>query len=161
MRLAIVDASPLIAAMDRREPGHARVVEVLRRRDLRFAIPTLVIAEVAYLVGSRMNARAEVTFLRSLGSFEIEAPTTDEWSLIADMVERYADFPLGTTDASIAVLADRLDTDLIVTLDRRHFASIRSPKGREFHLLPETPAVHEEPEPYAGSGNEAPSTPVA
>ena len=71
-----------------------------------------------------------------------------DWPLIADLVECYADFPLGTVDASIAVLADRLGTDLVVTLDRRHFAAIRSPGGRSFRLLPEPAAVHEAPVAY-------------
>jgi hypothetical protein len=52
-------------------------------------------------------------------------------------------------DASIVILADRLDTDLIVTLDRRHFGAIRSPRGRTFRLLPEPKQVHEETAEYA------------
>ena len=51
---------------------------------------------------------------------------------------------LGTVDASIVVLADRLETDLIVTLDRRHFRAIRSPRGRSFRLLPEPKQIHED-----------------
>jgi len=68
---------------------------------------------------------------------EVEAPTADEWPAIADLVERYGDFRLGTADASIAVLAERLDTDLIITLDRRHFGAIKMPSGRTFRLLPD------------------------
>jgi hypothetical protein len=33
---------------------------------------------------------------------------------IGSLVERYGDFPLGGNDASVAVLAERLGTDLIV-----------------------------------------------
>jgi uncharacterized protein len=148
--LAVVDAGPLIAALDARESGHARSVAVLRLRSLRLVIPALVVAEVTHLIGSRLDARREAAFLRGLGAFEIEAPTADEWPLIADMVERYAAFPLGSTDASVAVLADRLDTDLVVTLDRRHFSAIRSPRGRSFRLLPEPPAIHEDAAGYEG-----------
>jgi predicted nucleic acid-binding protein len=49
---------------------------------------------------------------------------------------RTTDFPLGGTDASVAVLADRLGTDLIVTLDRGHFSAIRSGAGASYRLLP-------------------------
>ena len=80
-----------------------------------------------------------------LVGFEIDAPLPVDWPIVADLVERYADFSLGTVDASIAVLADRLGTDLVVTLDRRHFRAIRSPGGRLFRLMPEPPAVHEAP----------------
>jgi hypothetical protein len=67
----------------------------------------------------------------------VESPASEDWSFIANLVERYSDFPLGGTDASVAVLAERLGTDLIVTLDRRHFGALRMSDGRPFTLLPE------------------------
>jgi predicted nucleic acid-binding protein len=146
--IAILDAGPLLASLDRKDRDHLRSAEVLRRRDLEFVIPTLVIAEVAHFAIARVGPRGEAAFLRGLNAFEVEGPSPDDWPLIADLVERYGDFPIGTIDASIVVLADRLDTDLIVTLDRRHFGAIQSPKGRRFRLLPEPPAVHEEPATY-------------
>jgi hypothetical protein len=88
-------------------------------------------------------------FVRSLRDLNVEAPHPDDWPIIADLVERYGDFPLGTVDASIVVLADRLETDLIITLDRRHFGAIRSPRGRSFRLLPEPKQVHEDPADYS------------
>ena len=142
---AIVDTGPLLAAMDRRDPDHASSAEVLRRSDLDLVIPALVVAEVAWLAADRLGPRAESVFVRSLRNLDVEAPHPDDWPSIADLVERYADFPLGTVDASVAVLADRLDTDLIVTLDRRHFGVIRSPRGRSFRLMPEPKEVPEDP----------------
>jgi len=140
----IVDAGPLLAALDVSDVNHLRCVAQLRRRDLRIVVPSLVVTEVAYFAAKRLGAAVEAAFLRGLTAFEVEAPTLEDWPLIADLVERYADFPLGTVDASIAVLADRLDTDLILTLDRRHFGAIRSPQGRTFRLLPEAPQLNEE-----------------
>lgn len=140
---AIVDAGPLLAALDVSDVNHVRCVALLRRRDLQIVVPSLVVTEVAYFVAKRLGAAVEAAFLRGLTAFEVEAPSLEDWPLIADLVERYGDFPLGTVDASIAVLADRLETDLIVTLDRRHFGAIRSPQGRTFRLLPEAPQLNE------------------
>jgi uncharacterized protein len=146
--IAIADAGPLLASLDRRDPDHARSAEVLRRRDLDVVIPALVIAEVAHFAALRLGPGAEAAFARGMRGFSVEAPDPDDWLLIADLVERYGDFPLGIVDASIVVLADRLETDLIVTLDRRHFGAVQSPHGRRFRMLPEPPAVHEEPASY-------------
>ena len=44
---------------------------------------------------------------------------------------------MGGTDASVAVLADRLEAGYVVTLDRRHFSVLRRPDGRPYDLLPE------------------------
>lgn len=76
-------------------------------------------------------------FIRGLADVEIEPPTFEDWPAIANLIERYADFPLGTTDASVAVLAERLDTNLIITLDRRHFGAIQMPSGMTFRILPD------------------------
>jgi predicted nucleic acid-binding protein len=123
--------------MDKDDYDHELCLDVLRRGDLELIVPTLVIAEVAYFAGRRLGAQIEAAFLRSLTAIEVESPTLQEWNLIADLVERYADFPLGATDASVVVLAERLDTDLVITLDRRHFGALRMSNGRPFQILPE------------------------
>ncbi len=135
--IAIVDSGPLYAVIDADDDDHARCVEVLQRSDLDLIIPALVVAEVTCLVGRRLGAEIEAAFLRGLATLEVEAPAASDWPAIADLVSRYADFPLGGTDASVAVLAERLGTDLVVTLDRRHFDVIRSTQGRAFRLLPD------------------------
>ena len=134
--LAIVDTGPLYATVDSDDQDHERCRAVLERRDLELVVPALVVAEAAYLIGRRLGPKIEASFVRGLGELEVEAPAVDDWGLIADLVERYGDFPLGATDASVVTLAERLDTTLIVTLDRRHFAALRSNAGGSFELLP-------------------------
>lgn len=135
--IAVVDSGPLYAVADADDDDHARCLTVLERADLDLVVPALVVAEVSYLVGRRLGAKAEAAFLRGLATLEVEGPLVDDWPAIADLVERYGDFPLGGTDASVVVLAQRLNTDLIVTLDRRHFGALRGPKRGTFRLLPE------------------------
>ena len=134
--IAVVDAGPLYAAVDADDDDHLRCLEVLQRADLDLVVPALVVAEVTYLVGRRLGAEVESAFLRGLGTLEVEAPVADDWPAIAELVVRYADFPLGGTDASVAILADRLGTDIVVTLDRRHFGAIRSANGGTYRILP-------------------------
>jgi predicted nucleic acid-binding protein len=135
--IAIVDAGPLYAGINANDRNHIRSAAILERPDLELVVPALVVAEVAYLAGRRLGPTVESRFVRGLNAVEVEAPTSEDWAAIADLVERYADFPLGTTDASVAVLADRLETELILTLDRRHFGALRSAQGRPYQLLPD------------------------
>jgi hypothetical protein len=134
--LAIVDTGPLYATVDADDQDHARCRAILERRDLELVVPMLVVAEAAYLVGRRLGPAIEAAFVRGLAELEVEGPAFDDWPLIANLVERYGDFPLGTTDASVVTLAERLDTRLIVTLDRRHFAAVRTADGGSLELLP-------------------------
>lgn len=134
--LAIVDTGPLYAVADADDDEHQQCLAVLERPDFDLVVPALVVAEATYLIGRRLGARAEAGFLRGLHVLEVEAPSAADWAAIAELVERYADFPLGGTDASVAVLADRLGTDLIISLDRRHFAALRSASDGSYRLLP-------------------------
>lgn len=135
--LAIVDTGPLYAVVDDSDEAHDRSLAVLQRRDLELVIPALVVAEVCYLVGDRLGPVAEAGFLRGLEAFEVELPYPEDWRRIGDLVQQYGDFPLGGTDASVVALAERLNTDLVITLDRRHFAAVRPRHCPAFRLLPE------------------------
>ena len=135
--IAVVDAAPLYAAADEEDANHERSLETLERGDLELVFPALVIAEATCLIGRRLGSFAEARFLGDLENHEVEAPTAADWRRIAELVERYADFPLGGTDASVVALAERLDTDLVITLDRRRFAAVRPRHCDAFTLLPE------------------------
>lgn len=40
-----------------------------------------------------------------------------------------------SSTTSLLVLADRLGIDRVLTLDRRHFAAVRTPSGTDDHAL--------------------------
>lgn len=100
-------------------------------------MPTLVITEVAYLVGSRLGAEAEIRFLGDLASGNLitDPVAPSDWLRIAELVGRYRDLPLGTVDASVIATVERLGAPDIATLDRRHFTVVQSWLG-PFTLLP-------------------------
>lgn len=70
---------------------------------------------------------SESAFLRSVsdGDFVLVDVTGEDDARMADLVEQYDDFPLGTTDASVIAVAERLSVTDSATLDRRHFAAVR------------------------------------
>jgi predicted nucleic acid-binding protein len=135
--IAVVDAGPLYAVSDVSDRTHDVCVTALSRSDLQLVVAGFAVAEATYLVGRRLGAAAEGTFLRSFASFDVEAPAGEDWSRIAELVEQYSNFPLGGADASIVALAERLGAPAIVTLDRRHFGAIRPRHRDAFVLLPE------------------------
>lgn len=101
-------------------------------------IPELVITEVAYLLETRLGWEAEVRFLGdfSAGNFTTAPVLPGDWMRIAELVARYHDLSLGTVDASVVALAERLGIEVIATLDRRHFTVVRPKHVRAFALLP-------------------------
>jgi uncharacterized protein len=134
--LAVVDAGPLYAAADIDDQDHLASRAALARSDLRLVVPALAVTEATYFVGRRLGAAAESKFLRGVAELDVEGPSREDFTRMAELVEQYADFPLGGTDASVVALAERLDASIILTLDRRHFGAI-APRHREaFELMP-------------------------
>jgi predicted nucleic acid-binding protein len=134
--LAVVDTGPLYAVVDEDDADHARCRALLESGAYNLIIPTMVIAEVTYLVGTRLGSVIEAQFLGSLTRMHVEAPTPDDWQRISELVKQYGDFPLGGTDASVVALAERLDIETVVTLDDRHFRAVRPRHRQSFRLLP-------------------------
>jgi predicted nucleic acid-binding protein len=108
----------------------------LSRADLRLIVPALVVAEATYFVGRRLGAAAESRFLDGVGELDVEGPSREDFARMAELVQKYADFPLGGTDASVIALAERLGAPIILTLDRRHFAAVVPRHCEAFQLLP-------------------------
>lgn len=130
----IVDANVLIAAADRNERDHIACAAVLRQSQRELVIPGLCIAEACHLIERKLGAKAEAVFVTSLTRLNVQWPEVEDWERIAELIVRYETLALGGTDASIIALAERLDCDIILTLDRRHFSVVR-PRHREHFIL--------------------------
>jgi hypothetical protein len=98
----------------------------------------LCVAEVAQLIESRLGSSVEVRFLGDLaaGWLTPEPVAASDWLRIAELVNQYEDFPLGTVDASVVAVAERLGVTEIATLDHRHFGVVRPSHTDAFRLLP-------------------------
>ena len=135
--LAIVDTGPLYAAVDADDVDHARCIAAMSQPGLRLVIPAMVVAEATYLIGTRMGPKTEAAFLRSLRSLRIEVPRPEDLDRMAELVDQYADFALGGTDAAVVALAERLAADVVLSLDRRHMLAVRLKSGASLNVLPE------------------------
>jgi uncharacterized protein len=134
----IVDAGPLYAAADTSDSNHAACNDLLNNATGPLVVGQLVIAEVAYLIGDRLGAQAEIAFAKSIaeGELTVEPVLHSEWSRMAELVEQYADLPLGMADASVVVLAERHGATEIASIDRQHFHVVRPKHIDGFVLLP-------------------------
>ena len=131
--LAIVDTGPLYAAVDAGDADHARCLEALETRGVRLIVPAMVVAEVTYLVGSRMGSKVEADFLRGLAAMDVEAPRPEDFERMAELMKRHQ---AGGTDACIVATAERLGTDLVISLDVRRLGALKPRHCPALRFLP-------------------------
>jgi predicted nucleic acid-binding protein len=134
----LLDSGGLLALLDRGEPEHRRAHAAVKRARGPLILTDFVFTEVDYLVGKRLGRKAELAFVDQVigGAFLREPVEPTDLRRAREILLRYAEHDLGVTDATLMALCDRLGTHEVLTLDHRHFAPYRSPRGEGLRLLP-------------------------
>jgi predicted nucleic acid-binding protein len=137
----LCDTGPIVAAALVDDDHHHACVELFTGMHLAgrlLLVPGTVVAEVGYLLAREAGARVESLFLTALADadFQLIDLTTEDLRRSAELVETSGDLPLGTTDATVIALAERLGLREVATLDRRHFSVVRPRHVPALTLLP-------------------------
>ncbi len=115
--VVIVDSSGLIAEIDRgselHEAARSLLEELRADSSVRLLVSPFVLAEVDYLVSSRLR-RPDVALavLRDVvrGAYRLEPFGAEDLNRATNTMERYADLGVGLTDAANVVLARNATT---------------------------------------------------
>lgn len=139
--MILVDSGPLIAAAIEDDRDHRRCVDMFASLHLnreKLLVPQTVVAEVAYSLQKLGGTGQELLFLQAIddGDLALVELVAEDMSRVIELVDTYRDFPLGTTDASVIAIAERLSVTEIATLDRRHFPNVRPRHADYLTLLP-------------------------
>jgi predicted nucleic acid-binding protein len=134
----VLDTSGLLAAIDGSQTHHVQAAAALRAAGTPRILSPFVLAEMDYLLTTRVSAAAAARLLQEVadGAYQLESFDADDVASINEILSRYPDQRLGLTDASLIVLASRYGTRDLLTLDERHFRTVRDARGQSFRLLP-------------------------
>jgi hypothetical protein len=119
-----LDTSAILALLDRREAHHRSAVAILEADPGPYLVPAGILAEVGFMVETRLGARVLDLFLADLesGAFALDCGEGD-LARIRQLVRDYADLPLGTADASVIACAER-SGGRVLTFDVRDFSVV-------------------------------------
>jgi predicted nucleic acid-binding protein len=97
-----------------------------------------VLAELDYLLMRNVGANAQAALLDEVvrGAYRLETFMADDVARAGEVMRRYGDLQIGLADASIVVLAERHGTAEVLTLDLRHFQTLRIGGRKRFRILP-------------------------
>ena len=136
--MIVLDTSGLLAAIDASQRHHRAAAEALRGASPPRLLSPFVLAELDYLLSTRVSAASASALLHEVadGAYRLEPFDADDIRRATDVLERYLDLDLGLADASLLVLAERHGTRDLLTLDERHFRAVVSATGEPFRILP-------------------------
>ena len=133
----LIDAGPILAAINRGDNRHAESAALLRSLDCPFYTTLAVITEAMHLLGRYTGATGQAALWRLIlrGDLVVEHPTRRDLQRMAELMTRYADRPMDFADASLVAVAERLGLDRVVTLDRTDFSIYRLYDRKPFVIV--------------------------
>jgi predicted nucleic acid-binding protein len=136
MQVNLLDAGPVVALLDQRDPMHDFVLRSLAGIRGPVATTGAVITESFHLLGRVPLGPLRITALLARLSVEIfDCFTRDRMDRAVALMDRYRDIPMDFADATLVLLAEHLATPRILTLDERGFRAFRFAGKRRFQLL--------------------------
>jgi predicted nucleic acid-binding protein len=134
---AVADTGFVVALLNAQDEKHAAVVPIYQQQR-KIALPQTALTEIAYLLNWDADLNTLLKFLRALPTsrFRTIALDASHEQRVANILETYADSRIDFVDACVMVIAEHLNLQTILTIDRRDFLIFRPQHCETFDLLP-------------------------
>jgi predicted nucleic acid-binding protein len=131
----LVDASALIALLDRDDAGHDRCIAALG--DVREPLSTVwpALTEAMHLLAETPRATDVLCDMVSDEALVLLNLDAADMARVKALMQKYRDLPMDFADAALVRVAERERISRILTLDR-HFRIYQLPRRARFAVLP-------------------------
>jgi len=118
MRKILIDSGPLIALFDASDKYHFAALEFIKAN--RFPLITTIasLTETLHLLDFQRNAQIDFLEWIYRGGVEIYPIENNAIKRIKQLIEKYSDLPMDFADSCLVYLAEKLQLNTIVTIDR-------------------------------------------
>lgn len=132
----LIDTGPLVACFNPDDKDHQPCLDKMRLlKGRRLATTLAIVTETLYLLDfSPENQEKFLCFMAS-GIVDIPELQPEDLKRAADLMKKYRDCPMDFGDATLVILANRLKTRQIVTLDERDFSVYRTDRDKPFEII--------------------------
>ncbi len=134
---SLIDTGFLFAVFDEPDAKH-QICLTHFVNEKEYQLPEIVLPELAYLILKRGGYAALIKFLHSVvaGNFTLVPTELNDFERAAEILEKYADNNIDLVDCVIVAIAERLDIERILTVDRRHFSVFLPRHCNSFEIIP-------------------------
>jgi len=134
----IRDTSGIFALYDADNRDHAATIAVVEREPGELLLPVVLLAEIDYMLHSRLGADSARDFLAAVerGEFVVVPFLHADVIRCSALLAHYRDMDIGLADAAVVATAERLGMARLLCLDERHFRAIKPRTFDHFVLLP-------------------------
>ena len=131
MKVCLLDTGPLVAYLAAQDPAHEEIAAWFASYSGRLATTSAVITEAMHFVAASQQGPELVAEFMAVTRTAIHgSERAVDLRAATALMRRYDNVPMDYADATLLLLADRLELEEIVTLDRRGFSAYRTPAGK-------------------------------
>jgi len=136
LRAWLLDTGPLVSYLDASEGEHGEVATRLDAFTGQLFTTSAVITEAMHFVApARGGALLLAELVAKSGLQVLDFSHAEDLMEAARRMEKYRDIPMDYADATLILLAERLEVFDLLTLDRRGFKVFRCSRGQHFSLV--------------------------
>jgi uncharacterized protein len=132
----LLDTSAIVGLLDRSQRIHQACVRFYESWEGRVVTTEAVLTECTHLLSDVPHGRSTCIDFILKGGIVLVPSTEVSLSRCRDLIEKYADLPMDFAAATLVVLAEELDSDVVFTVDR-DFSVYRIHGRKRFRLFPE------------------------
>lgn len=133
----LLDTGALVSLLDRTQRHHVACTRFFESWMGSVLSSEAVLTEATHLLGETPGGRRACLDFFLAGGAVLAPATPASLRRARELIEQYASLPMDYADATLVVLAEEIETDLVFTTDRRDFAVYRIRGRRRFRIVPE------------------------
>ena len=118
MKKILIDSGPLIALFDASDHYHRQSVDFIKSNRYPLVTTIASITETLHMLDFNRNAQIDFLEWMERGAVEIYPIEGDDFQRLKELTEKYSDLPMDFADACLVYVAERLDVNSILTVDR-------------------------------------------
>jgi len=121
MKNILIDAGPLIALFDRRDSYHTSVISFITEIRDRLITTWPVVAEVCHMLSFSVPCQLDFLTWCDRGGLKIEDIAESDIERIIALTKKYNNVPMDLADATLMILAERLEVSEIISIDSDYY----------------------------------------
>ena len=136
--MIVVDTSGMLALLDRDDKHHKRLAAELEESGESWVLPWAILPEIDYLATKYLGPKVALAFAEDIGrgAFRVEGVQLSDVKAAVALNRSYPRLRLGLVDGVVMAQAVRLRAEGIVTLDARHFQTVKLKLPTRPRLIP-------------------------
>ena len=134
MKKILIDSGPLIALFDASVKYHASAINFIKNNKSILITTIASVTETLHLLDFNRNAQIDFLEWVNKGAVEIQNIENSDFSRIRELISKYRDLPMDFADACLVFLAEKLNINMIATIER-DFTIYRIKGRRKFNVV--------------------------